>query len=129
MHLILLTSEYLLRVELALEGDDEGDGVQPRPEIAHMVRMSQRMMQRASDLASVCGQKHCPHWNGRADNIRPHDDRCNDDSEDLEDCDDEPSAEEAITSTTSTNLDTPSADGSRATDNGMGLLWDDLDSY
>ena len=75
MHLILLMSEYLLRVECALEGDDEGVGIRPNPEIAQMVRMAQRMAQRASDIIPYCGEKHCPHWSGRADDVNPYNDR------------------------------------------------------
>lgn len=88
MHLVLLASEYLLRVELALEGDEDGVGVRPNSEIANMVRMAQRMTLRASDLIPNCGQKHCPHWNGRADNIEPYNDRYDDCDESCDDsCD------------------------------------------
>lgn len=85
MHLILLMSEYLLRVECALEGDDEGVGIRPNPEVAQMVRMAQRMAQRASDIIPYCGEKHCPHWSGRADDVKPHSDRDHDYYDDSDD--------------------------------------------
>lgn len=83
-HLLLLMSEYLLRAECALEGDDDGYGIKTNAEIAHMVRMAQRMAQRAVELSDYCGQKHCPKWNGLADDLTPNDypDDCDDDDDD-----------------------------------------------
>ncbi len=77
-YLISLLSEYLLRIECACEGED----IQRRSDIAHMVRVAQRMAQRVDTLLICCGQKHCPRFNNQADDISDYDDSPDDSPDD-----------------------------------------------